>query len=136
HTEQDGVIDHPALCSHRRVGVHREQGEIERVAEPKSVQRAQIVLEATAKHGVAVVLDARVAEGVSHGPRLIETMLEEAASRPLRAVEEVVTRLTDEYVARDPSVRIRCDGALRREELTPARIIFLIVAQDRPGRLR
>src|SRR5229473_1417485 len=99
--EQHGVIHHPRLCSHRRVRVHGEETEIERVAEPESVERARVILKPTPEHSVALELDARITQRVAHRPRLTETMLEEAAARPLGAVEKVVTRFAYECVARD-----------------------------------
>ena len=59
-------------------------------------------------------------------------MLEQTPSRILRAVEKVVTRFAGERVARDFAVRIRRERSLRRKELAPSGIVFLIVAEEGP----
>ena len=134
-TEEDRVIDVAALHVHRSVRVHCEEAEVEGIAEAEAVEGAQIGLQSATEDVVAVVLDARVARRVADRPDVIEAMLEQAAARPLRAVEEVVARLADKRVDRDLSVRVRKERALRRQELAPAGVVFLVIALNRPGGL-
>src|SRR5260370_40808533 len=111
-TDEHRVVDQSCLCSHRSVRIHREEAEIQRVAERETVERAQVIREAATEDIIAVVLDAGVAQRVAHCPRLIEAMLEEAAARPLRAMEKIVARLTGEGVARNLSVWVRPECSL------------------------
>src|SRR5437870_3219191 len=130
------MIDDPALQSHGCIVVHCEQAKVQRIAECKAIERAQVALQSAAKYVFAVVFDARIAQGVAHRPGFIDAMLKQAARGPLIAMKEIVARLAGECVPRDSSIWIGDERALRGQELTPPSVISLVIAEDRPGCLR